>query len=165
MRRQEAGHKTLILIRHAHRDTSDRDANNGLSSKGEKQASLLAKYFKTRFEEQDAELYSSPKKRCIETLADISAHLDRKVVILKCLDESESQTELGKRIVEFMKFFKASSSPIVVACSHGDWIPEFMDRVLKMPIALEKGAWAEIVFEPEKPRLAELIQDFSFLKK
>jgi broad specificity phosphatase PhoE len=166
MTKQEAQRqKTLILVRHAHRDKALPDADNGLSDRGKKQASLLSKYFKRAFDDARPEIYSSPKKRCIETVEKIAKRAEREIQIVDCLNESETQADLIRRVTEFMRLLQQSRAPLIVASSHGDWIPVFLDKILGIPIDLEKGAWAQLELNSKtgENRLVELIQDFSFL--
>src|SRR5262245_33981006 len=64
--------KTLILIRHGHRDNSRRELDNGLTEKGQSQAKNIRRFFAERFSGDEIGkglwLVSSPKVRCMETL-------------------------------------------------------------------------------------------------
>jgi broad specificity phosphatase PhoE len=80
--------RKLIIVRHAHRDTSSgRERDNGLSERGREQAKAVSRYFRERFAKETALLLSSPKVRCIETLLPLSDRLDVEVQILDLLDE------------------------------------------------------------------------------
>ena len=84
--------KTLVLIRHAHRDVpSDRTKDNGLSERGQEQIKKLLKFYKSRFELLPALLLSSPKKRCIETVSGIAKELQTKLGVDAHLDEQGTQ--------------------------------------------------------------------------
>ncbi|MDR3606319.1 MAG: phosphoglycerate mutase family protein [Oligoflexia bacterium] len=159
-------HKTLVILRHAHRDKDlGSKFDNGLSEKGKKQAKLAADLFKKRFcsgkKKTKALLFSSPKKRCQETLAPLAHQLGVDVEILPFLDEADSFADLSDHIREFKTFWNACDEPLVVICSHGDWIPAFLDSVTGRPDELAKGGWAQIERESghEKPKLVEIIQD------
>ncbi len=90
--------KKIILIRHAHRETgADRDRDNGLSEKGQKQAKNVAKFFKEYSSKTDTNpntLYSSPKLRCQETLAPLSKLLNLPIAVEPLLDEPSSHAAL-----------------------------------------------------------------------
>ncbi len=138
--------KTLILIRHAHRDTGDgRTRDNGLSDKGKEQArEFRDAYLKNKFD-PNALFYSSPKKRCVETLEPLAKKLARDIEIDKLLDEQsdgESNYALTRRIDLFAAWVEQTEAQTVVACSHGDWIPSFCDKVIHNPMDFRKGEWA-----------------------
>jgi broad specificity phosphatase PhoE len=169
--------KTLILIRHAHRDTKDRAADNGLSDKGRKQASVVAKYFErsTLFaaaqelmrgpSSSRPSLMSSPKHRCIETIEPLARKLNAEIGTSGLVIEqkgSESPREFGRRIEEFISWWKSEGPPLVIVCSHGDWLPACVERLTGGRVEFRKGAWAEIVLEDGgRPVLRWLIQSFA----
>ncbi|MEW6058346.1 MAG: phosphoglycerate mutase family protein [Bdellovibrionota bacterium] len=155
--------KTLIIVRHAHRDKRlGSDANNGLSPKGKGQAIRIAKYYKKRFGEKKTPLFSSPKLRCIETLYPIAKLTKKKIVTLDLLDEQQgSSQEYAKQIHEFLEWWEKEAPQTTIVCSHGDWIPQFTKKILETPIDLAKGGWIEIVKEDSaKPQLVWVLQDF-----
>jgi len=158
--------KTLIIVRHAHRETADgRAQDNGLSAKGRRQVRKLFDFYFKRFPESETPLFwSSPKRRCLETLLPLANKLERKVVIKSELDEQgpkESLKELKSRINLMARDLKQSKKEVTLLCSHGDWIPLFFDALLGTKIKMKKGAWAEVEFEENrKPTLTWLIQDF-----
>ena len=66
-RRSNGDFPRLILVRHAHRDTSHgRERDNGLSPKGEKQAEFLAAHFLAS-DRQPTLILTSRLRRAIET--------------------------------------------------------------------------------------------------
>lgn len=144
--------KQLILIRHAHRDNANRIMDNGLSAKGEKQAKWLRRYVDDRFDRREwrelkAVLLSSPKRRCVETLAGISDFTGIPVEKRPDLDEqraNESLAEFNRRIHRFLNWWEKDAPPIVVVCSHGDWLPAAVFHLLGTTVEMKKGSWLEI---------------------
>jgi len=155
---------TLILVRHAHRDkNSGPDADNGLSAKGKTQAEAIARYFKKRFKGSNLVLYSSPKLRCQETLAPLAMVTDSRIQTLSSLDEASSSSSLAQGVAEFDQLLRGSKAPLIVACSHGDWLHFFLKARIGAEIDLAKGAWAEIDYELGVPRLTWLLQSLDWL--
>lgn len=160
--------KQLILIRHAHRDNSDRGLDNGLSPKGEKQARWLKRYVEGRFSREEwkdlkAVLLSSPKKRCVETLLGLSEHFDLPCEKEMDLDEqkpNESFAQFEARIHEFLKWWVKDAPPVVVACSHGDWLPLAVFHLLGASVEMKKGSWLEVEFDHGRPQLKGFIPSF-----
>jgi broad specificity phosphatase PhoE len=147
---------TLILVRHAHRDVTDRLLDNGLSAKGRKQAEAFKVHFESHYAAQGPwRLLSSPRLRCRETVGVLG-----KIEILRALDEQgdESHAAFIERIDVFMRGLK---DPRTVACSHGDWIPIAVERLFKMKFDLRKGGMAEIIWDDRgHPTLRKVIQDW-----
>lgn len=136
--------KTFILVRHAHRDTDNgRDRDNGLSGKGRDQA----KAFRDDVLDlmvKGTVLLSSPKKRCVETLEPLAKKAGLPIEVDKLLDEQdhgESYGALERRIELFVGWVSASEHPVIVACSHGDWIPLFCETAASLPRDFKKGEW------------------------
>lgn len=159
--------KTLILIRHGHRDNSMRQLDNGLTDKGREQAKAIKRYFTARYEEDDVKsslwLVSSPKIRCVETLLPLSKAMDRTVDIHPHLNEGqpgEGSRALEARIQNFLKEWKQSKVEITVACSHGDWIPIAVHQLLGLYVDPKKGSWLEIELESERAELQSYIPSF-----
>src|SRR5258708_4894658 len=106
--------KTLVLIRHAHRDNTVRSKDNGLSEKGREQARWLKKFYFKRFGDNQTGgvwLASSPKKRCIETVSAIAAEMGKTVDLNPDLDEQSNQESIEKfegRVAHFLKDWKDS---------------------------------------------------------
>lgn len=159
--------KTLVLIRHAHRETQNgREQDNGLSSKGRRQVRKLFDFYFKRFPEIEAPLlWSSPKRRCLETLLPLANKLERKLVIKKELDEQSKEESLKSvtvRMESVLKEIRQSKKNLILICSHGDWIPLFLKHVTGIKTPLKKGGWAELEELNEKRfTLTWLIQDFS----
>jgi broad specificity phosphatase PhoE len=142
--------KTLILVRHAHRDKSrGRSRDNGLSAKGRKQADEFREYWEKMLSKKKPTFLSSPKRRCTETVARLAADLDCRVRVSALLDEQhedmhESAGRFRGRVKRFLTWWEKKGPEIVVACSHGDWIPELL-RVLKgKSKEVAKGDWVVI---------------------
>ncbi len=150
--------KTLILIRHAHRDTNPgRGLDNGLSPKGRKQEKRIGRHFKAEFGKKSRPvLLSSPKQRCLETLAAISEVTRIAVAIDPLLDEGG---DVARHVQSFLSAWKRSSAPLTVAASHGDWIPEAIRQLWGLGIEIDKGGWLEIRLECGEFKLHRLIQE------
>lgn len=148
--------KTLILVRHAHRSTADRAEDNGLTKKGGGQALAVRRFYKRRFRDNGALLLSSPKKRCLETLNPLAKALGRK--IKKDDRLLEGSERMKARLGDFWEWWLEEAPRRVVACSHGDWIPDFLALAVHAPIPLKKGGWAEISLYDGVARLECLMQ-------
>lgn len=134
--------KTLVLIRHAHRDTSQRENDNGLDDKGREQAKALRRFFTSRHAVDDKAVWlvSSPKKRCLETLEPISRALDRPVDVHPLLDEGGP---LDGKVRSFLEEWKKSKVPLTLVCSHGDWLPVAIYQLFGLHLDVKKGCWLE----------------------
>ncbi|NJL24381.1 MAG: histidine phosphatase family protein [Calothrix sp. SM1_5_4] len=139
--------KTLILIRHAHRDTTRRELDNGLDEKGREQARFLKRFFSERFSVGEVNsglwLVSSPKLRCVETLLPLARSLERPVDIHPELSEQavkESRQSLERRVHAFLHEWTNSSIPLTLLCSHGDWLPVAVYHLLGLRQEFKKGA-------------------------
>lgn len=150
--------KRLILVRHAHRDTGDgRNLDNGLSEKGKKQAELVKDYYITCFGDESMPLFSSPKKRCVETLQPLAKHLKQKIEVVQSVGEGN---DLFQRTEDFLLEWLARDIPVCIASSHGDWIPIFIERYAGFSTEIKKGGWAELEhLDGKKFRIVNLIQD------
>ncbi len=158
----------LVLIRHAHRETLDRSADNGLSPKGKDQAKRLSEFFRKRFMEQrswspsDWVLLSSPKRRCIETLKPWESQFNIGVQIKPELDEKleeEDAEAFVERVRDALNFLAAmSASKNVIICSHGDWIPTAANILTGSDLELKKGAWLELEPALNKWKVRWLVQ-------
>lgn len=149
--------KTLILVRHAHRDkTLGRDIDNGLSKKGNKQAARIEKRFRSLYPSEEALVVSSPKRRCIETVAPLVHGDESKVSIMSSLDEGGTLEQKAK---DFIRWWRAEAPPLTAACSHGDWLPVCLRALTGVRTELKKGAWAEIEDDDGKIKLTWLLQE------
>lgn len=143
--------KTLILIRHAHRDNTQRELDNGLSEKGREQAKAIKRFFTERFSKDELGkglwLVSSPKVRCVETLQPIAKVIERPVDIHPGLDEQgarESIKAFDARLDGFLKEWSESKAALTILCSHGDWLPTATARLFGFHQEFKKGAWFEL---------------------
>jgi broad specificity phosphatase PhoE len=162
--------KTLVLIRHAHRDTTDRSADNGLSEKGVKQAAALLRYYVKAFGDEESKnkprIFSSPKRRCVETVTSIAREAGVRVeTSSEFLEQGtdESLADMRKRAEKFVEKWKAekNQNELTIVCSHGDWLPAALQAAMGGRVELKKGAWAELRIEERGlPRLEWLIQSF-----
>ncbi len=139
--------KTLILVRHAHRDKSrGRSLDNGLSPKGRKQRQEFEHHWEKKLAKREVAFISSPKRRCTETVETLAAGLGLPVRVSPLLDEQredlkESAGRFRGRLKRFLTWWEKKGPPCVVACSHGDWIPEFMKLATGEGEELGKGDW------------------------
>jgi broad specificity phosphatase PhoE len=141
--------KILVLVRHAHRDTVSKKADNGLSPKGQKQALRLEVELASKFEEKPL-LISSPKKRCIETLEPLAEKLGQEVDIEPLLDEespNEKSADFLDRIKAFANWWKTQAPKITIACSHGDWLPETVGLITGREADFVKSGWLLLTLE------------------
>src|ERR1700722_14595820 len=97
--------KTLILIRHGHRDTARRELDNGLDDKGREQAKAIKRFFGERFQPEEYKrglwFVSSPKLRCVETLQPAAKLFERPVDVNPDLEEQgprEGAAGLNQRV-------------------------------------------------------------------
>jgi broad specificity phosphatase PhoE len=161
--------KRLVLVRHAHRDTSDRGADNGLTRKGRRQAEAVRRFFKARFGKEKALLLSSPKRRCLETLEPLAEKAGLRLRAdgrLMELLPPEPAGGLEKRIDDFFDRWEKKGPALTVACSHGDWISKALGRRAAARVDLKKGGWAEVVLEEGKgARLEWLLQELPLKKR
>ncbi len=157
--------RSLIIIRHAHRDTADRALDNGLSAKGKSQVSGLVTLSLKRFSEElrkDLDFFSSPKRRCTETLAPICAKQKAKLsldsLLLEC-QPRESQAVYERRVRLWCDRWKKSGNLITVICSHGDWIPIAVRVLTGGEVTVKKGSWIEVRGEGKEFKIYSVIQD------
>lgn len=159
--------KTLILIRHGHRDNSRRELDNGLDDKGREQAKAIKRFYTSRFS-KDAEknglwLVSSPKIRCVETLAPIAKSIDRPVDIHPALDEQggkESRGAFQSRIQSFLQEWTKSQAALTLVSSHGDWLPLAVQELLGLQVDPKKGSWFEVEWNSGSAALKWYIPTF-----
>jgi broad specificity phosphatase PhoE len=157
--------KTLILIRHAHRDTEDPSRDNGLSAKGKEQAQRLSefihRYLEKEHKGEKPHFLSSPKKRCRETLEGVAAQEGREIKVDPRISEYsaiESHQDFESRMDLFMDEWKYEGHPLTVICSHGDWIPTFVFKLTGARIGLKKAGIVMIHWVGGEAFLTNLIQ-------
>lgn len=136
----------LHLVRHAkatpRRDWNGADVDRPLDDKGFRQAPEICTWLRKqcRHAEKAPLLYSSPSLRCRQTLEPLADALDVKLrdeALLGDLDSgeplpSEDPDEiiawLGRQGLRFVdREIVTHPGRIVIACSHGDVLPETLD--------------------------------------
>lgn len=148
--------KTLIVVRHCHRETNQgRMLDNGLSEKGLQQREELLRHLGKWVEMARPHLMSSPRLRCRETLKLFSETSRQKIQISELLEEQwerEKSSQFLHRVKEFLRWWKEESPSDLVVCSHGDWIPLFLKEAVGKTLALKKAGWVELKSnEPSTP--------------
>ncbi|MEO5666656.1 MAG: phosphoglycerate mutase family protein [Bdellovibrionota bacterium] len=110
----------IYFLRHAHRDTHDPSADNGLSEKGWEQCDDLARYFKKKVERID-EARSSPKVRCMQTTESVAKAYKLKVREDWSLHESagDSDRDFRDRIVKLLEKLQSEKKTLLLG-THGD---------------------------------------------
>lgn len=155
------------MVRHAHRDTSDRLQDNGLSAKGVDQARALRKFFAARFGQEELSeglwLVSSPKKRCLETLEPIAKLIGSSLDIHPDLVEqksSETSQVLALRVQRFLDEWAKNKAKVCILCSHGDWLPIAISQILGFHHEMKKGSWFELEWVGHRAQLKWYIPNF-----
>lgn len=151
--------KTLVLVRHAHRDTTFRAEDNGLSERGKSQALRIAERWIAEHGEDSAPLLlSSAKTRCIETLGPLSFKLgiaiEKEDLLMEQLPH-ESEHDLHQRVKRFIEIWKTTLPPLVVACTHGDWLPIAIDQLAGRFVDMAKGATTEVLLREGQVTLSQ----------
>lgn len=142
----------IVAYRHAHRHFEDPTENGGLSDLGKEQALDAAKEIRELFysytrklralednegAQRRLRLWSSPKRRCQETIAFLHTKASKKrlpvspVVVREELDEQEpmeSPALFEKRINDFLESLEQVEG-MTVLCSHGDWLPKLHNLI------------------------------------
>lgn len=158
---KKTNQKILILLRHAHRDLSDRSMDNGLSEQGWVQAKAISEEYLSQWGTAPSLLLSSKKLRCQETLEPLSEKIKTSVQIDPRLLEQEageSYSEFYTRIEAFLLDWKNKGPTHVVACTHGDWLPVALEMLTGSAVDMKKGAWAEIRWDGQRTHLECLKQ-------
>jgi broad specificity phosphatase PhoE len=157
--------KTLVIVRHAHRDTANRSLDNGLTKKGKRQARRLLAYYKIRFPKVKPLIVSSPKKRCVETIQPAADYAGAPLVLDRALLDvalPKGRFSPPARVAGFLHWWRKEAPETVVVCSHGGWITAALRALTGADLELKKGGWAEVELAGGRPRLAWLIQSFKF---
>ena len=160
--------KTIVFIRHAHRDTEQRHIDNGLSEKGLKQAKRIAQFFDVRFDKMSFEpkellLVSSPKLRCLQTLKPIEVIARTQIKVSEDLLEAqqgETFDDLTARVSGFLKWWKAEGPALTLICSHGDWLPLAVHQLLGSVVYFKKGGWLELDWHEGQAHLRWYVPSF-----
>ena len=158
--------KTLVLIRHGHRDTLGTAQDNGLSQKGRDQAIRILTFTQKKFPANSLpHLFSSPKKRCLETIDPLTHYFTRPVqVVPNLLEQSFDETviDFKNRISQFFGVWEKSTGDAPsILCSHSDWIQEALRSIVRAEIELQKGGWVELGWNPDGYQLLQVIQELS----
>ncbi|GJM37124.1 MAG: hypothetical protein DHS20C19_04910 [Acidimicrobiales bacterium] len=137
---------SLYLVRHAH--ALDRsgwsvdDLDRPLSDRGRSQAALIATFFA---DHHVRAVYSSQAIRCVDTVAATADTHTLEVEVRRELTEGARPNDLLELLRE-----EAAVDGDVVLCSHGDLIPEVLNRLLRDGMAVlgprgcEKGSVWEL---------------------
>lgn len=137
---------SLFLVRHAH--ALDRsgwsydDLERPLSDRGRGQADAVTAFFAGR---RVRAVASSQAVRCVDTIAGTAGAHDLDVEIRAELTEGARPNDL----LEYLRD-EASTDGDLVLCSHGDLIPEVLNRLLREGMAVlgprgcEKGSVWEL---------------------
>lgn len=110
----------IYFLRHAHRDTHDPQADNGLSDKGWEQCQAIVDYFKKHVPKIEA-VRSSPKLRCLQTTEFLAKAYKLNVSEDWALDEcgESSDRDFRDRIVKFLDKLQSEKKTVVLG-THGD---------------------------------------------
>lgn len=142
-----------------------------MDEKGTRQAELIKEHFHQRFQSMDPkelDFQTSPKKRCVETLEGLAKSLKKEAFITPLLDERQSGEDskaFTKRIRSFLESFKQQKAEIVMACSHGDYIPSFIKLTTDLSTDIGKAGWIELSYENDQWRVEELVAHWKDIKK
>lgn len=156
MKNEKSTHNKLVVVRHAHRETSDRHLDNGLSKKGLEQVEEIVDLYRKSDLPQGHGFYSSPKLRCQQTLRPICEVENKRLHIESMLDEQgphESQSQYLTRIQNLAQFLNTLEGCNYI-CSHGDVIPDLINDLSGIPVDLKKGRFLVLVREGTKWRMA-----------
>ncbi len=131
---------TLFLVRHASagsRDSGDpNDIQRHLDDKGWRQAGSIARHLA---DEPISAIYSSPLPRCIETVEPLSQKLGIAI-------HPDTRLVEGASLEDAWAILEENGEETVVLCSHGDLIPELVERNQRRgmrttePIGFSKGS-------------------------
>jgi 8-oxo-dGTP diphosphatase len=137
--------RRLFLIRHAHRDVIDPYDDNALSERGHEQATQLATTLKRVLISSSSQLFSSPRLRCIQTLTPLSDALGVPIQIDRVLaDAADGNVE--QRVRRFLgDWLKSPAGETWIACSHGDWLPEFFHQSVSADLQMSKAQVAVVI--------------------
>lgn len=158
----------IILVRHAHRDNSILERDNGLTKKGREQAKALARLLMRIEKGNDLKLLTSPKRRCLETMAPFA----RKTKLSLETDDSlleqmsnETDTQFQERIRGIAQNWIRDRGPYnLIICSHGDLLPLLAQELTGAKIEIQKGAAAWIVKTSDGCKLSRLVRPSEILE-
>ena len=129
--------------------------DNGLSEKGFEQVEKLKKKYLSGELLAGGYFFSSPKKRCIETLQPLSLLTKKNLEIKGGLNEQGTHEDyalflkrINSFIIECLTF--SGSSSVLYLCSHGDVIPILIEQLTGKQVSVEKGKALTIAFDGKK---------------
>ena len=138
----------LYIVRHGHRDKSaGKEADNGLDETGRTQAIEIKRQLEAELRGKTVSFVSSPAKRCIETLKPLAESLSQPIDIVAILhDQQDGETarEFLERVNDFVGLWDECHSDAMVACTHGDVIPELTYVIADARATVAKGGYTKI---------------------
>ena len=157
--------KSLVLIRHGQRDIDPEDHDNGLNARGLVQARAVADFFARRHPGglTGLSLRTSPKRRCLETLAPLATVAGRAFAVDPNLDErrpGESGSGLDGRVQNFLNACAQDPARVTIACSHGDWLPRAIGKLTGHQPDLPNACWFEVDWRGGPAELSWFIPTF-----
>lgn len=138
---------SLFLVRHASaRDRSTwafDDLERPLDERGVAQAGSIASYFAGH---EIRGVWSSQATRCVDTVQTVAEQHGLTVVVRRELTEGARPNDL----LELLRY-EATGEGDLVLCSHGDLIPEVLNRLLRegMAVVGPRGCEKASVWELE----------------
>lgn len=131
---------TLHLVRHAHAGDRSRwhsgdDLERPLSETGHEQARALDGWFDDR---PVRGIWSSEAVRCAQTVGPLAARLGLEIELRRELTEGARPAVLLELLRE-----EAPADDDLVLCSHGDLIPEVLNRLLREGMVVIGGRGCE----------------------
>lgn len=151
--------RTLILIRHAHRSKIlGRERDNGLSRKGRAQVQALLRYFRRRRWPKGTEFWTSPARRCRETLAPLAKARKAALIELPGLQETPNPRAAAKAL---LRLWKRSRGSHVLVSGHGDLLPAIVALATGVEITCKKGSWTELTYSQGRFQLKKVLSELS----
>lgn len=160
MRKTKSASKILILCRHGDREVVSAGVDSGISESGRIQAQALATTFAKKFSGQTPLVLSSPRLRCQQTLKPLATLTHSPVKIDPLLSErnsAETQHVFIMRVASFLDQIRESQEPLIISCSHGDWIPTAVDLWTGQWVDVLRGSWIELEVSEDNVKLKEVI--------
>jgi len=141
---------TIYLVRHGYAGTKAKwkgdDTDRALNHKGIQQANDLVKLLADR---PITRAYSSPSRRCVQTIEALAEHLGTEVKVKSLFGEDANPGEA-------IAFLLDRSRHDLVVCSHGGLIPKIIRRLIAAgmrtsePNLAQKGSVWEIRIDKGK---------------
>ena len=133
--------KTIVVLRHAHRNSTFQQEDNDLSERGQEQVSDLVEDYLEGLMPSGNQFLSSPKKRCIQTLQPLAEVAKKDLEVFRPLDEqtsAEGKSDFLQRIESLANNLKQRPG-VTYICTHGDVIPELLNHLCGFHIDISKG--------------------------